>query len=71
MEDHYFDPDDGFLRLQEVLELIPVSRTSWYAGIQKGIFPRPVPLMGSRAKGYRIKDIKNLLASMPEEGRRP
>ncbi len=26
----------GFLRLKSVLELIPISRSSWYQGIQDG-----------------------------------
>jgi predicted DNA-binding transcriptional regulator AlpA len=33
-----------FLRLPQVLERIPVSKSTWWAGIRKGIFPKPVKL---------------------------
>jgi predicted DNA-binding transcriptional regulator AlpA len=30
------------LSLKEVLDLIPVSKSCWYAGVASGRFPRPV-----------------------------
>ena len=33
-----------YLRLPQVLEIIPVSKSTWWAGIKKGIFPRPIKL---------------------------
>jgi prophage regulatory protein len=33
-----------YLRLPEVLNRIPVSKSTWWAGIRKGIFPKPVKL---------------------------
>lgn len=33
-----------YLRLPEVLHRIPVSKSTWWAGIRKGIFPKPVKL---------------------------
>ncbi len=29
----------GFYRLHQVLAILPMSKSSWYAGIQSGIFP--------------------------------
>ena len=63
----------GFLRLPQilgdpqkgVLPLIPVSKTTWYAGIQEGKFPKPVKM--GRVSLWRVEDILNLMASLGEE----
>ena len=31
---------ERLLRLREVLHIIPVSKSTWYEGITKGIYPR-------------------------------
>jgi len=53
-------PVTGLLRLSQVLKLIPISRSSFYAGQAKGLYPRPVAL-GPRARAYRVEDIRILL----------
>jgi predicted DNA-binding transcriptional regulator AlpA len=53
-------PATGFLRLDQVLRLIPYKKTAWYAGLKAGRFPKPVPL-GPRARGYRAEDIRALI----------
>ncbi|MCC2636873.1 MAG: hypothetical protein K0Q68_592 [Moraxellaceae bacterium] len=55
-------PEQGFIRLSTVLSLFPVSRSTWYAGVKKGIFPAPT-LLGERTAAYRVEDIRALLAS--------
>jgi prophage regulatory protein len=47
------------LRLREVLLLIPISQSSWYAGIKEGRYPAPVALGGSVA--WRAGDIAEVL----------
>ena len=62
-------PATGFLRLAQVLQLVPVSKTSWYEGIQSGIYPQPVKL-GPRTSAYRAQDIAALierLGTQPQE----
>lgn len=54
---------DSFLRLPEVLAIIPVSRATWYEGIKKGRFPAPVKL-GPRVSFWRRSDIEKLVASI-------
>lgn len=56
-------PLSGFLRLPQVLELIPVSRASWWAGIAKGSYPRPVKL-AANTTAWRISDIRSLIAKI-------
>lgn len=33
-------PEAGFSRLATVLQIFPVSRSSWYQGIREGRYPR-------------------------------
>ena len=53
-------PEVGFLRLSEVLKLIPLSKSAWCRGVAEGRFPRPVKLT-QRASAYRASDIRDLL----------
>ncbi len=48
------------IRLPEVLQLYPVSRSSWYLGIKTGKYPKPVKL-GERSSAWRESDIKRLI----------
>ena len=34
----------GFLRLPQVLEILPISKSTWWKGIRDGRFPKPVKL---------------------------
>lgn len=52
----------GFIRLSEILKLIPISRSSWWAGVKSGKFPQSVKL-GERTTAWRSVDIQNLLNS--------
>lgn len=53
-------PKTGFVRLSTVLNLIPVSRSTWFAH-RGSRFPLPVSL-GPRIRAYRVEDIRRLLA---------
>lgn len=56
----------GFLRLKAIIGpdgLIPVSRSSWWAGIKSGRFPKPVKL-GPRTTAWRAEDIANLIEAL-------
>ena len=52
----------GFMRLDEVLELIPVSRSSWWLGIKKGRYPKSVKI-GTRTTAWARSDIDDLMQS--------
>jgi prophage regulatory protein len=51
------------LRLPQVLAVFPISKTSWYAGIAAGKFPKPIKL-GSRTSAWKSEDIRVLVESM-------
>lgn len=58
-------PETGFLRLPQVLELIPVSRATWWAGVKSGRFPAGVKL-GPRSTAWRAEDIRKLIEQLGE-----
>jgi predicted DNA-binding transcriptional regulator AlpA len=60
--------NNGFLRLPQVLALIPVSKSAWWAGVKSGRNPRPIKL-GPRTSAWRVSDIMALLASLSEQKR--
>ncbi|QDZ00115.1 AlpA family phage regulatory protein [Nitratireductor mangrovi] len=56
-------PVTGFVRLASILSPggpIPVSKSTWWAGIKDGRFPRPVKL-GARITVWRVEDIRALI----------
>lgn len=52
--------EGGFLRLIQILKLIPVGKTTWWNGVKSGKFPKPVKL-GTRITAWRTSDIKELI----------
>jgi prophage regulatory protein len=48
-----------YLRLPQVLERIPVSKSTWWAGVRKGIFPKSLKL-SQRVTVWREEDIDNI-----------
>jgi len=66
-------PKVGFLRLCQILgnqklgitPVIPISRSSWWAGVKNGRFPQPVKL-GPGTTVWRVEDIRHLVDSYSE-----
>ncbi len=56
----------GFLRLKQVLILIPISRSSWWSGVAQGKYPRPIKL-GQRVTVWRVSDIQKLIQKIEDE----
>ena len=53
-------PEIGFLKLAQVLGLIPLGRTSWLNGVKSGKYPKPVKI-GARSVAWKVEDIKALV----------
>ena len=53
----------ALLRLPQVLNLVPVSRSAWWAGCKNGRYPKPVKI-GPRTTAWRAEDIKALLRKL-------
>jgi predicted DNA-binding transcriptional regulator AlpA len=65
-------PETGYLRLTQIVgkpatktnlavpALIPISRSTWWAGVRTGRFPKPVKL-GERITAWKVEDIRALI----------
>ncbi|MEZ5918613.1 MAG: AlpA family phage regulatory protein [Alphaproteobacteria bacterium] len=53
-------PETGFLRLPEILKLFPVSKSTWWAGVKDGRFPKGVKL-SEKITAWRVEDIRALI----------
>ena len=58
-------PLTGFVRLPEILLIFPVSKTTWWLGIQQGRYPAGVKL-SERCTAWRVEDIRKLIESAGE-----
>ncbi|MEO5913314.1 MAG: AlpA family phage regulatory protein [Luteolibacter sp.] len=65
MQNHFFDSAEGYLRINQVLAIIPISRSTLYRGIKTGIYPKPVKI-SQRVSGWRISDIRRCMEAFDE-----
>ncbi len=49
-----------FMTLKDVLEVYPVSKSTWWAGIRAGKYPKPYKL-GTRRVAWKSTDIQELI----------
>ena len=62
-------PATGFVRLPAIVAprgVFPVSKSTWWAGIAAGRYPRPVKL-SERTSAWRVDDIRTLIARVEED----
>ncbi len=57
----YTLPNDGFVRLRHILQAIPISKSTWWAGVKTGRYPQPVRTLGQRITAWRVEDIRELI----------
>jgi prophage regulatory protein len=65
-------PETGFLRLPHIIgdpksdppipARIPVSKSTWWAGVKAGRYPAPVKL-GPRITAWRVEDVRALITA--------
>jgi len=53
-------PHTGLLRIKQVLQFVPVSRSAWWAGVKAGFYPKPVKL-SERVTCWKAADIRALI----------
>jgi len=61
-------PESGLVRLSQILgdrrkgipPIIPISKSSWWAGIKTGRYPQPVKL-SDRCTCWHVEDIRSLI----------
>ena len=52
-------PATGFLRLPQVLAVFPVCKSSWWAGVKSGKYPKAVKL-SQRTTAWKAESIREL-----------
>ncbi len=57
--------EDRLIRLPDVLEVVGVKATAWFAGVKEGRYPKPVKL--GRASAWRLSEIRALMGIKPKE----
>ena len=63
-------PQTGFVRLSSILAPlgpIPISKSSWWAGVKSGKYPPPVRL-GAKITVWRVEDILALIETASHRG---
>jgi predicted DNA-binding transcriptional regulator AlpA len=68
-------PETGYFRLKHIIgdnkatppipAIIPVSKSTWWAGVKSGKYPQPVKI-GTRCTAWRVEDIRELITKMGE-----
>ena len=61
----YEIPETGYLRLPQVLSVIPLGKTCWWEGVKAGRFPKPVKL-SPRCTAWRAEDIHKLIKDLSD-----
>lgn len=52
------------LRINQVLDIYPVGRSTLYAMMKNGTFPANISLGGPRSVGWRSTDVFNFIANL-------
>lgn len=53
-------PETGLLRLNQILQFIPISRSSWWAGVKSGRFPAARKL-SDRVTVWSVESIRAII----------
>ena len=72
----YHLPETGYLRLPQIIgnpkadppipAVIPVGKSTWWAGVRSGRYPKPVKL-SPRITAWHVMDIRALIERAAEE----
>jgi len=70
-------PETGYLRLRQIIgnpkakppipPIIPVSKSTWWAGVKSGRYPQSVKTLGPRITAWRVEDIRALVQDLDTE----
>jgi predicted DNA-binding transcriptional regulator AlpA len=73
-------PETGYLRLRDIIgrpaagdnpgipALVPVSASTWWAGVRSGRYPQPTRALGARITAWRVEHIRDFLEASAPKG---
>ena len=53
-------PEVGFIRINEVLKIFPIGKSTLWQRVKDGRFPKPVKL-SERTTAWKVEDIRDLI----------
>jgi prophage regulatory protein len=66
-------PQTGFVKLFQIIgnkkteppvsAIIPVSKSTWWAGVKSGRYPQPVKI-GARCTAWKVEDVRAFVESV-------
>ena len=62
-------PEVGFVRLSQILAVIPLGKTTWWDGVKSGRFPKPVKL-SEHCTAWKAQDIYALIKEIEKSQNR-
>ena len=68
IQNNYKTPSIGYLRIPQILELIPIGRSTWWQWVADGKAPKPIKL-GPRTTAWKAADIFQFIEDLEAEGR--
>jgi prophage regulatory protein len=57
--------DDKFLKIDDCLKIIPIAKSTWWAGVASGKLPQPVKIGASTF--WKHSDLQAFIANAPHE----
>ena len=71
-------PETGYLRLSDIVgdpkstppkpAIIPVSKSTWWAGVKSGRYPKPVKI-GARCTAWKVEDVRAFIVQDRNQGK--
>ena len=61
-------PQEGFVRLPQVLHVLGISTSAWWNGIKTGKYPQSVKL-GPRTTVWKVEEIRALIRQTEAQGK--
>lgn len=55
-------PETGYVRLSQILKVIPISKSTWWLRVKNGEYPKPTKL-GRKIAAWRVEEIRELIES--------
>lgn len=59
-------PNTGYMRLPQVLAVIPIGKTLWWEWVKSGKAPKGIKL-SARVTAWKVEDIKLLILELADQ----
>lgn len=60
-------PSEGFVRLETILKVFPIGKSTWNQGVREGKYPKPKHL-GPKLSVWSVNVIRDLIKKYETEG---